>query len=536
MDTIILDQSKFEEVNVIENEPHPVIVNENRIKSFLYRNLKLKGCIDEGIYKSITPCGSQPGKVYGLCKVHKDGYPMRPLISMINTAEFKLAKYLDGFIKPNINTEYSVNSTSMFMEKLNDFSFSQGDKLVSFDVCSLYTNVPLEETIKLIAEMVYSEESVCVPPFPKKIFLKLLRYATAGMFLYKDKLYKQTDGVAMGSPLGPSLANFFLGHLEKQLFSNPSIIPKLYVRYVDDIFAVFDKDVPCEPFLDHINNQHPNIKFTVEKSTDSLPFLNTEIQIVGDHFESFIYRKETNTNVLLNFSAICPLSWKKGLIFGALSRAKTVCSSSDLLSKEINNLRTIFWKNGYPIPFFNKVLELFNQRLSGDESREKDDMKYIVKIPYVGTISHEFKNKIVKLFYNEFKVSITPVFNTFKVSNYFSLKSQTPKQLLANVVYKYTCLCDTNITYIGKTKRHLAVRCSEHLVLGNKEPKTEVESHLSQCDPCKVSSLDNFEVLQKCKNDFEAKINEAIFITKQNPRLNKNLFNKGSFYTLKVYS
>ena len=110
------------------------------------------------------------------------------------------------------------------------------------------------------------------------------------------------------------------------------------------------------------------------------------------------------------------------------------------------------------------------------------------------------------------------------------------RQLLANVVYKYTCLCDTNITYIGKTKRHLAVRCSEHLVLGNKEPKSEVESHLSKCDPCKSSSLDNFEVLQKCKNDFEAKINEAIFINKQNPRLNKNLFNKGSLYTLKVYS
>ena len=137
---------------------------------------------------------------------------------MIGTAEYKLAKYLDGFIKPNISTTYSVNSTSAFMDVLHDFSFSEGDNLVSFDVVSLYTNVPLDETIKLISDYVYSDESKRVPPFPKKVFIKLLKFSTSGMFLYNDKLFRQTDGVAMGSPLGPSLANFFLGHLEKNYF------------------------------------------------------------------------------------------------------------------------------------------------------------------------------------------------------------------------------------------------------------------------------------------------------------------------------
>ena len=99
----------------------------------------------------------------------------------------------------------------------------------------------------------------------------------------------------------------------------------------------------------------------------------------------------------------------------------------------------------------------------------------IFKIPYVGTFSHEFKNKIITFFNYELKVTVSPVFNTFKVSNYFSLKSQTPKQLMANVVYKYTCLCDTNITYIGETKRHLAVRSSEHLLYEEKHHKSEIK-------------------------------------------------------------
>jgi len=76
------------------------------------------------------------------------------------------------------------------------------------------------------------------------------------MFIYKDKLYKQIDGVAMGSPLGCCLANFFLRHLESVIFKQQSLDhPKIYLRYVDDVFAVFDKDDKCKSFLNVLNNQ-----------------------------------------------------------------------------------------------------------------------------------------------------------------------------------------------------------------------------------------------------------------------------------------
>ena len=129
-----------------------------------------------------------------------------------------MVKFLDTFIKPNINVDYTVDSTSAFVDKLQEFQLQNGDYSVSFDVSSLYTNVPLEETIHLIAEKVYSSGSKKVPPFKKKEFIKLMKFATGGMFLYNDRLFKQVDGVAMGSPLGPSLANFFLGYLEETRF------------------------------------------------------------------------------------------------------------------------------------------------------------------------------------------------------------------------------------------------------------------------------------------------------------------------------
>ena len=89
-----------------------------------------------------------------------------------------------------------------------------------------------------------------------------MHLATQGMFLYNNKLYKQIDGVAMGSPLGCKLANFFLGNLETVIFKQPSSThPKMYLRYVDDVFAVFDDEKKCDSFLNILNTQHK--KFTV---------------------------------------------------------------------------------------------------------------------------------------------------------------------------------------------------------------------------------------------------------------------------------
>ena len=104
------------------------------------------------------------------------------------------------------------------------------------------------------------------------------------------------------NPLGASFANFFLGHLERyKFFHNSDINPKLYVRYVDDIFAVFSENVSVDPFFNQINQQHPPIKFTVENSENNiLAFLDTQIKLEDDHFESVVYRKQTYTGVLLN--------------------------------------------------------------------------------------------------------------------------------------------------------------------------------------------------------------------------------------------
>ena len=84
--------------------------------------------------------------------------------------------------------------------------------------------------------------------------------------LWCERFYNQIDGVAMGSPLAPVLANIFMGFYESKWLNEYNLNnPKFYLRYVDDILAAFDKEQDSLNFLNFLNKRHPNIKFTIEK-------------------------------------------------------------------------------------------------------------------------------------------------------------------------------------------------------------------------------------------------------------------------------
>ena len=146
---------------------------------------------------------------------------------MINTPEYKLAKFLNSVIKPYVPKLYMVQSTDEFLTKLEDFDFNSNKFLVSYDVKLLFTNTPLFYTISIIADDMYFPHYNDYPPNKKNIFFKLMHLTTQGMFLYNNKLYQQIDGVAMGCHLEPTKVNFFLDHmktimLKKQSHDHPN--------------------------------------------------------------------------------------------------------------------------------------------------------------------------------------------------------------------------------------------------------------------------------------------------------------------------
>ena len=133
---------------------------------------------------------------------------------------------------------------------------------------------PYKKLSTLISNKIYDKNSNANHlPIKKKIFKNLLNLATKGIFLYKNKLYQQIDGVSMGSPLFPTIANFFLAETETRLLQQQlNSSPKAYFRYVDDIFAIFNNETDSMEFLNRLNSQHKNLQFTMEKSTILSPF------------------------------------------------------------------------------------------------------------------------------------------------------------------------------------------------------------------------------------------------------------------------
>ena len=122
----------------------------------------------------------------------------------------------------------------------------------------------------------------------------------------------------MGSPLGPLFANIFLSFYEKGWLSKcpADFKPLLYRRYVDGCFLLFKSTDQIPQFLDFLNRQHPNIKFTCEiESNSTLPFLDN-ISIIRKNgvFETSVYPKPTFTGLFTNFHSFIPSQYTVSVI------------------------------------------------------------------------------------------------------------------------------------------------------------------------------------------------------------------------------
>ena len=102
----------------------------------------------------------------------------------------------------------------------------------------------------------------------KDVSVELMKSATSSVeFNFNNTTYKQTNEVAMGSPLDPALANIFVilvGYYKEKFFSQTQK-PPTYFGYVDDTFAIFDHQAEADKFLTKLNRLHPFLKFTFEK-------------------------------------------------------------------------------------------------------------------------------------------------------------------------------------------------------------------------------------------------------------------------------
>jgi len=160
----------------------------------------------------------------------------------------------------------------------------------------------------------------------------------------------------MGSPLGPALANIFVGCQEEKLFTFANR-PLAYFRYVDDTFAVFNNEDDCNTFLSHLNSHLPSLRFTHEKEFNhSLPFLDVLVERLGSEFSTSVYRKPTFTGQYLRWNSFRSHKRKINLIGTLVHRAFMICSK-DKLDPEHDKIYSTLLENGYPEHLINSTIK-----------------------------------------------------------------------------------------------------------------------------------------------------------------------------------
>ena len=521
----------------------PWIAKEDSIKYYI--NTYFKKFLDATTLRKLSPTGTVPGKLYGLAKVHKTGCPLRPVNCMVNTPEYNISKYLDNLLKPLVPSEFSVKSTYEFLDKIRSSQVIKSDIMVSFDVVSLFTNVPREHTINRIAEGLYDNVSDVEADEPrsklckvmkKSVFKSLLHKCTKSSFLFDGKVFQQTDGVQMGCPLGPTFANWFLGDIERNIFKDKQpFFPKTYIRYVDDVFAVFSKSSDVTSFLNLLNCQHDQLEFTLETAKDdTLPFLDVEMYLSDFGISTQVYRKKTDTQTILHYDSVAPQSWKTGLYKCLVSRAKNICSSSTSLCKEIKYLRELFRTNGYPDWWLDREEKRSKNEAKRLPQETENNRFAILRLPFLGSCSTKLGRTLTKLLESSYNIKIRTVYSNQKVGSYFVLKDRLPPVLTPNVVYQFKCAVDSAVTYIGMTSRQLVVRVGEHF---DPAKYSAVQDHVATCSGCSNGNpLDRFEVLRACRNSIETACTEAFFIKKNRPILNKQLASTmGCQFLIKIF-
>ena len=149
----------------------------------------------------------------------------------------------------------------------------------------------------------------------KSDFRDLLKLATRGttVFYFNGNYYKQLDGLAMGTPLGPALTNVFLCHHEIKWHRKYPVAyaPNFYKSYVDDIFVLLKSENYLNNLLFYLNSKHPNIRFTIEiEEGRSLAFLEIDVYRDNNKFETSVHPKLTYSGVYTNYRSFIAMSIK----------------------------------------------------------------------------------------------------------------------------------------------------------------------------------------------------------------------------------
>ena len=278
----------------------------------------------------------------------------------------------------------------------------------------------------------------------------------------------QIDGLAIGASSSGFAAEIFMTRLEIKAINTFIEPPKLWRRYVDDTFAKLKK-IYVNSFLQHLNNQHPRLKFTTEMQEDNkLAFLENLVHVLEDRTVKIsIYRKATHTDQYLDFRSNHHIKQKIGIIDTFQHRIRELVTTEEDKKIELNHVKKALKRCGHPNWSLNK------KKRKGDKG-ERIERRGKVVLPYVRKVSENIA-KILKRHNIE---TIHKPSATLKNLLCNKMKDKVENLDKTGAVYYNECVKEECLKrnkkksdYVGETERVNRERQYEHRIIDHKTAK-----------------------------------------------------------------
>ena len=475
---VIMDANHYEQMvsDQLEDQSFSKKLPQNEDKKTMSQIGKLIRNHGQNLTKNeidyLTNFEVRTSNFYGLPKIHKskeiqenirncknthikipkpEDLKLRPIIAGPSSSTQRLSNLLDILLKPLCKKVPSFIRDDMdFLNYIPD-RVPLNTILVSFDVTSLYTNIPHDLGIQAVTFWLEKYQAEIPTRFPPDFIVSGLKLVLENNhFYFNDNFYLQIKGTAMGTKVAPTYATLVMGYLEEKLYNElpflfdvnfATYIKENWKRCLDDCFIFWTKsEEELQTFHSTINSIHQSIKFTIESSTTHLPFLGILIIKEEEKIKTDLYCKPTDTHQYLSFNSCHPSHTKRNIPFNLARRICTIVSENDTKKKRLYELKIFLKRQHYPEGLIDsairKALDIPINELRNTRDKDENNGE---NIPFV--ITHNLRNHNIlssaKRFFPILEQSPN-MKNLVKESNIINSRRQAPnlKRLLTRAKYE----------------------------------------------------------------------------------------------------
>ena len=419
MSNLLQDSSTYKQ---IKNDPTNAYQKNNNELITKWEN---KMYISPDTAKKLKIQNSQPPKIYGLPKLHKENIPLRPIVSCIQSPFENLSKFLKNNIQNIVNSnKYYIKDSTDFKSKIKNINIPDNYILISLDVISLYTNIPINLTKNILTKK--WEKIKQYTDLPLNEFLNAVELTlNSTYFVHNENFFKQIEGCAMGASISSVIAQLVLEDLEETVLKTLNFELPFFFRYVDDCITAIPPN-QYNSILKEFNSYHPKLQFTIEKETENkINFLDLTLHHQKNKIVTEWFTKKTWSSRYLHFNSQHPISQKKTVIIGLADRSIKL-SDPQYRTRAINKAKETLKENNYPEKLINKIfkqrIHTFYNHSQTLPKKSKNNNKYI-SLPYIPTLSEKFQNV-----FRNYNITVSHKGNNLLKNHIFTpLKAKIPK-------------------------------------------------------------------------------------------------------------